>query len=152
MSSNSTMPRDKFKVERISSTRSTNQLRPLYPPTLKVAQMHGNEGIHPKPKASSQSNTGDTRRSSSEVSADKSAAYLPVGRAWGNTAQGDCKSSAADHSPMSRWEHGAILGQPWNGVGEVAAASNGSKGSARRSQSKYCKSEKGSDCATKGSS
>ena len=146
------MPKDDFKVERISSTRSTNQLQPPYPPTLKVAQMHGNESILPKTKASSQPNTGDTARSSSEVSADKLAAYLPVGRAWGNTAQGDSRSSAAGYSPMSRWEHGAVLGQPWNGVGEVAAAANGSKGSARRSQSKYHKSEKGSDCATKGSS
>lgn len=146
------MPKDDFKDERISSTRSTNELQPPYPSTWKVAQMHGNEGILPKTKASSQSNTGDTGRSSSEVSADKLAAYLPVERAWGKPAQEDSRSSAAGYSPMSRWEHNAVFGQPRNNVGEVAAAANGSKGSARLSQSEYHKSEKGSDCATKGGS
>lgn len=53
---------------------------------------------------------------------------------------------------MSIWEHGGVLGEPWNGVGEVAAGTVGGERSDRWWESKNPKSEKGSDCATKGSS
>ena len=53
---------------------------------------------------------------------------------------------------MSIWEHEGVLGEPWNGVGEVAAGTVSGERSDRWSESKNPKSEKGSDCATKGSS
>ena len=65
--------------------------------------------------------------------------------------RGDGRSSAAGYNPMSKWEHGDSLDDPWNGVGEVAAEVTGGKHSVRSSQSENCKSEKDSGCATKGS-
>ena len=132
--------------------RSRDRLQPPYPQTLKIAQTPGDGGNVPKTNASPQPHTGSTGRSPSEGSADKPAAYLSVGRAWGKIAQGDRRSSAAGYSPISNWEHGVVLGEPWNGVGEVAAGANGGERSVRWSQSENHRSEKDSDCATKGSS
>ncbi len=53
---------------------------------------------------------------------------------------------------MSRWEHGSVRGEPWNGVGEVAARATGDERSVRGSHSESYGSEKDSDRATKGSS
>ena len=133
MSPNATTPKDDSGVssERTSSMHSTHHLQPPYPQTLKISQIHGDRGNFPKTQAFPQPHTGSTGRSSSEVSADKSAAYLSVRRAWGKTTQGDCRSSAAGYSPMSSWEHGAVLGEPWNGVGEVVAGATSGEHSVR---------------------
>lgn len=131
---------------------STDQLQPPYPQTLKIPQIHGDRGSFRKNNASPQPHTGSTGRSSSKGSADESAAYLSVRRAWAKTTPGDYRSSSAGYSPMSIWEHGGVLGEPWNGVGEVAAGTVGGERSDRWSESKDPKSEMGSDCATKGSS
>ena len=130
--------------------RSTKQLQRPCPPTVQVAQTHRDDGNLLKTKAPSQPQVGDTGRSSSEVLANRSTSYLPVGRAWGSTNRGDNRSSAARYSPISSWERGVVRDEPWNGVGEVTA--NESKGSGRQSQSENSKSEKDSNCATKGSS
>ena len=138
--------------ERSIPIRAKDQLQPPYPQTLKFAQPRGDEGIVPQTNASPQSHTGDTRRSSSEGSANGPATYLSVRRAWGNNAQGDKASSAVEYSPMSKWKHGAGLDEPWNGVGEVSAGVNGGKRSVKWSQAANHSSERDSDRATKGSS
>lgn len=148
------MPKDDSEVpfERTASIRSSDQPQPPYPQTLKLAQTHEDGGNVSKTNASPQPHTGSTGRSSSEGSADKLAAYLSVRRAWEKIAEGDGRSSAAGYSPMSTWEHGVALGEPWHGVGEVAAGANGGERPVRWSQSENHRSEKDSDCATKGSS
>ena len=147
-------PKDNPEIpfERSGPIRAKDQLQPPYPQTLKFAQPRGDEGIVPQTNASPQSHTGDTRHSSSEGSAKGPATYLSARRAWGKNAQGDKASSAVDYSPMSNWEHGAGLDEPWNGVGEVSAGVHGGKRSVKRSQSGNPVLEKESDCATKGSS
>lgn len=136
-----------------ASKRSGDQLQPPYPTTLKLAQTLEDGDNGSKTNPSPQQYAGSNGRSSSEGSADRQPArYMPVERPWGKSTLGDSRSSAVGHSPMSKWEHGGILGEPWNGVGEVAAGANTGGPSARRSRRENRRSEKGSDCATKGSS
>ncbi len=132
--------------------QSTNQLQPPYPQTLRFAQLHGDRDNLPKTKTSSQALTASTGRSSSARSADKPAAYQSVGRDRGKIAQENCSLSAAGYSPMSRWEHGSFRGEPWNGVGEVAAGATDDERSIRWSESENYRSDKDSDRAIKGSS
>ena len=131
---------------------SKDQLKPPYPQTLEFAQIHGDGGKLPNTHASPQPHAGSTGPSSSERSVDTSAAYLSVKRARGETAQRDRQSGAAVGTPMSRWEHGDVLDEPWNGVGEVAAGTTGGERSVRWFKSGNHKSKKDSDRATKGSS
>lgn len=155
MSSNTKTRKDgsKASFEQSASKRSRDQLQPPYPMTLKLAQTLEDGGNDSKTKASPQQHAGSIGRSSSEGSADRQpAAYLSVERPWGKSALGNSRSSAVGYSPMSKWEHGVIVGEPWNGVGEVAAGANTGGPSARRSQCENSRSEKDSDCATKGSS
>ena len=154
MSANPKIPKDDSKVssERISSMQSTNQLSPPYPQTLRIAQLHGDRDNPPKTKTSSKALTGSTGRSSSARSADEIGAYQFVGRGRGKIAQENYSLSAVGFSPMSRWEHGSVRGEPWSGVGEVAAGATDDERSVRWSQSKNHGSEKDSDRATKGSS
>ena len=131
---------------------SKDQLQPPYPQTLEIAQIHGDGGKLPNTHASPQPHAGSTGPSSSERPVDTSPAYLSVRQARGKTAQWDRRSGSAVGTPMSRWEHGVVLDEPWNGVGEVAAGTTGGERSVRRSQSDNHKTEKDSDRATKGSS
>lgn len=155
MSSNTKTRKDGSKVsfEQSASKRSKDQLQPPYPMTLKLAETLEDGDKGSKTKASPQQHTGGIGRSSSEESAVRQpAAYLSVERPWGRTSSGNGRSSGVGYSPMSKWEHGAILDEPWNGVGEVAAGANTGGPSTRRSQCENRRWEKDSDCATKGSS
>ena len=156
MSPHARTPKDDSKVSAgwTYSTHSSDQLQPPYPQTLKLAQGREDKGNLAKTHASWQPPTGSsTGRSFSEGSPDKPASYLSVKRAWGNTTQGNSRPSKTGYSPMSIWEHGSVSGEPWNGVGEVAAIrAAGSDGSVKRSPSENQKSKKSSVCATMGSS
>ena len=156
MKSKATTPKhdSKLPTERTLSMRSKDQLQPPYPQSLDLVQTRGDGSKPQKPPAPLQPHAGSTgRSSSSRASAGKHTAYLPVGRAWGKTAQKDRGSSATGCSPMSQWERGSVLGRPWDGVGEVAGGASGGERSGRLSRSEnHTSSERDSDCAKKGSS
>ena len=166
MSSNTNTPKN-GSSEREAPKGSKNQLQPSYPKTLDFAQANiGDRANASKTNTSPRqqyvgSSTGSSSSSSSSGKSDfrqqqlrqqKQAAYRSVERPWGKTPpwQNDTtRSGAVDYNPMSKWERGDVVEEPWNGVGKVLVADGPWAGNSRSGRRRA--ERKDSECATKGS-